>query len=267
MYLGCEYVMAVASPFSFHEEIQPKRDLVDPTIAALIHLLETAVATPSVKRVIITGSQATVFNYDYGPSRDYMYTEKDWNPVTYEQACNPPQDIYCGPLIYAYAGGKTLAEKAAWEFTRNNAQEKFDIVCILPSWIFDPTTWQPTSSADFSESNKIIYGLYQGQAPPSDIFPHWVDVRDVARAHVLAIEKRNAGGYRLIVNSGPFRVRDAIVSLKKLESRVVDPEHVKNLDKWCGMDNGKSVELLGMKYIGLDQCFTDMVEQFKKMTA
>jgi len=33
----------------------------------------------------------------------------------------------------------------------------------------------------------------------------WVDVRDVARAHVLALEKDEAGGQRIIIASGPWR--------------------------------------------------------------
>jgi nucleoside-diphosphate-sugar epimerase len=37
---------------------------------------------------------------------------------------------------------------------------------------------------------------------------NWVDVRDLALAHVLALEKKEAGGERFIANSGPFTFQD-----------------------------------------------------------
>ena len=41
----------------------------------------------------------------------------------------------------------------------------------------------------------------------------WVDVRDVAEAHVLALFKPDAGGKRIIVTSGPFKWQDLSESL------------------------------------------------------
>ena len=36
----------------------------------------------------------------------------------------------------------------------------------------------------------------------------WIDVRDLAEAHVLAIKKQEAGGERIIVSAGPFKWQD-----------------------------------------------------------
>ena len=36
----------------------------------------------------------------------------------------------------------------------------------------------------------------------------WIDVRDLAEAHVLAIQKPEAGGERIIVSQGPFKWQD-----------------------------------------------------------
>jgi nucleoside-diphosphate-sugar epimerase len=37
---------------------------------------------------------------------------------------------------------------------------------------------------------------------------NWVDVRDVALVHVVALEKEEAGGERFITSSGPFTYQD-----------------------------------------------------------
>lgn len=60
---------------------------------------------PSVKRVIWTGSCASVIDYDNlvaDPPR--IYTEADWNPVTWEEAVN-------GDPSKAYRGSKLFAER------------------------------------------------------------------------------------------------------------------------------------------------------------
>ena len=56
-----------------------------------------------------------------------------------------------------------------------------------------------------------------------DAFRHcsgeWVDVRDIALAHVLAIEKEAAGGKRVIISAGPFKFQDCgqlLVSLVRI---------------------------------------------------
>jgi nucleoside-diphosphate-sugar epimerase len=36
----------------------------------------------------------------------------------------------------------------------------------------------------------------------------WIDVRDLGRAHVLALLKAQAGGERIIVSAGPFVWQD-----------------------------------------------------------
>ena len=36
----------------------------------------------------------------------------------------------------------------------------------------------------------------------------WVDVRDLAEAHALALETEEAGGNRIIVASGPYKWQD-----------------------------------------------------------
>ena len=36
----------------------------------------------------------------------------------------------------------------------------------------------------------------------------WVDVRDIAYAHTLALQKEAAGGSRYIISAGPFKYQD-----------------------------------------------------------
>jgi nucleoside-diphosphate-sugar epimerase len=47
-----------------------------------------------------------------GQRPGYIYTEDDWNPVTAETAGSNS--------VVAYLASKTFAEKAAWEYIKDN---------------------------------------------------------------------------------------------------------------------------------------------------
>ena len=60
---------------------------------------------PTVKRVIWTGSCASVIDYDNLVSDPpKVYTEEDWNPVTWDEAVN-------GEASKAYRASKLFAER------------------------------------------------------------------------------------------------------------------------------------------------------------
>jgi len=66
----------------------------------------------------------------------------------------------------------------------------FDLITILPFLV-----WGPSLSPGPSESLKVIENLLNGTFPViMSLEFGFVDVRDVALAHVLAIEKPNASG-------------------------------------------------------------------------
>lgn len=86
---------------SLHLLTSPKKDLLDPAIEGTLNVLRQAQAA-GVTRVIITSSFAAVNNFKLGGiRRDYTYTEKDWNPATYEEAAAP--DVQGA---YAYSASK-----------------------------------------------------------------------------------------------------------------------------------------------------------------
>jgi nucleoside-diphosphate-sugar epimerase len=88
---------------------------------------------------------------------------------------------------------------------------------VLPGFIFGPyaeTYPRPTGRGALG-TNYMIYDVMNG--PTSQIPPYIVDVRDVAKAHVLALHlPRNPGALerRYIVNGGNLSWREAVDHLK-----------------------------------------------------
>ncbi|KAI5455587.1 hypothetical protein BGZ63DRAFT_429682 [Mariannaea sp. PMI_226] len=60
----------------------------------------------------------------------YVYDEKDWNLVTFEEAA-------VADGVAAYCTSEVLAERAVWEWVAKN-KPNFEVATITPPWIFGP---------------------------------------------------------------------------------------------------------------------------------
>lgn len=99
----------------------------------------------------------------------------------------------------------------------------------------------------------------------------YVDVRDIATAHVLAMEKDNAAGKRFFVTNGNFsnaeivdivdqnfpEYRDGLPRGEALKLGQYPPQGVN------GWDNTQSVEVLGLTYRPLKECIIDTVKSLQ----
>jgi nucleoside-diphosphate-sugar epimerase len=93
----------------------------------------------------------------------------------------------------------------------------------------------------------------------------WVDVRDVALAHVRAIEVPEAGGQRFFVTAGHFANYDLVNLVRELhpelEAKLPPKEASSDLPSDIyGYDNKKSVKVLGIKYRSLKESVADTVK-------
>ncbi|MDX1439871.1 MAG: SDR family oxidoreductase [Rubricoccaceae bacterium] len=167
----CDFVIHTASPYVVDVE-NPQRDLVDPALKGTLNVLESAAQVPSIKRIVLTSSMAAVS--DEFPDRPL--TEADWNEKS---------SLSRNPYYYS----KMLAEKAAWEFMEQR-KPSFDLVAINPLLVIGPSL-----SPGLNTSNESLLRLLNGGFPAIiDLTWGLVDVRDIARAHVLALETPKASG-------------------------------------------------------------------------
>ncbi|MFK8037269.1 MAG: NAD-dependent epimerase/dehydratase family protein [Crocinitomicaceae bacterium] len=167
----CELVYHTASPFTM-EVKDPQKDLIEPAEQGTANVLNTASATPSVKRVVITSSCAAIYS-------DAIDCQNAPNGVLTEDVWNTSSSLEYQPYSYS----KTLAEKKAWEIQKS--QKTWDLVTINPSFVMGPAL---NAKAITSESYNILKQLGDGTmkmgVPKMGVGV--VDVRDVAEAHFQA---------------------------------------------------------------------------------
>ncbi|KAJ7187376.1 hypothetical protein C8R46DRAFT_1059584 [Mycena filopes] len=146
-----------------------------------------------VKRFVVTSSIATVRN----PQESY--TDKDWNPVTKKMA------LTAGNAMLTYAASKKFSELALWEWVDKHPQ--VEVTTLNPPFLYGPFAPNfplPHPDGAAISTNKLIYNFLFKDGP----FPgmtHYVDVRDAALAHVLALDSPPTAevGRKRIIFSAP----------------------------------------------------------------
>ncbi|KAJ7139431.1 hypothetical protein C8R44DRAFT_304434 [Mycena epipterygia] len=259
-------VIHVASPFTGTIQ-DPKKDMLDPAIEGTLNVVRSA-HKAGVNRIVITSSVAALLNLNQGGAwRDYTYTPADWNPLTYEQVSNGGL-----PGAVVYVASKKLAEEAAFDYAKQHPEVQ--ITTINPVMIYGPPLQAVSSPDHLNTSSQAIYQLISGKMetilPKSEGLPLFVDVRDVAEAHILALKNDSVIGKRVLLSGGEFLYYKAVQMIAKqrpeLASRLpslegVNPEH----DIICKVDTSIAEKDLGISFISDEKTLFDTIDTLLEM--
>lgn len=244
-----------ASPVIFNAE-DNERDVLLPAINGTVNVLKAIkAAAPQVEKVVLTSSivSQTLFH-----NPNAAASEETWNDVSYETAKENAGA--------AYAGSKTFAEKAALDFVKNE-KPHFTISTVHPVFVFGPQAFDLDAKGALNASNSFISSILKLKSGSGAEVPgtkgSFVDVRDVAAAHIIEIEKPT-NGLRVIVKNEDFNGQTLLDVVNK---------HFPELDLIKGepgvpyksarvIDDSKSKEYLGLNYIGIDKSVSEVVKQY-----
>jgi len=211
--VGCDAVEHTASPFHFKAD--DPQELIRPAVQGTVGILESIRKNaPGVKRVVITSSVASIV-YDKG--NGVTYDESEWNNQSPKEVESKGKET---PGVHKYRASKVLAERAAWEFVeKNKASVAFDLVAICPPMVWGPIIHEVASLESLNTSVAMFQNATTTKNPPASAEQlknpggNWVDVRDVALVHTLALSNPAAGGERFITSSGGFTWQDVLDAL------------------------------------------------------
>ncbi len=256
---GVDALVHTASPFPI---AQPKNadDLIRPAVDGTLRALRAA-RDAGVGRVVLTSSIAAIMRCDLPAGRD-QHDETDWSQTDH-------------PAATFYDQSKTLAERAAWDFVRDEAPD-MALTTINPGFVLGP----PLDDG-FGSSVGFVKRLLSGKDPmlPRLGLPV-VDVRDVAEMHLRALQRPKTAGGRYPATAGsiwfvemsrrlkaeyPAR-RMATREAPKLLLRAIalfDPE-VKSILPDLGhlyrVSNRRAAEDMGMSFIPPEQALLATAE-------
>jgi len=255
----CNYVLHVASPFVLTDEDEDF--FVKPAVEGVQRALKFS-KKHNVKKVILTSSFAAI--HETLNNRQESFDEEDWS--------NPNK-----PGISFYAKSKTIAELAAWEFMEMENPD-FSLTVINPVLVMGPSL-----SKDVGTSNSLVKNMINGSVPGTPkIHIGIVDVRDVASAHILAMESSGANGERIIVSEKELWVHEVAAILRDAgfnkTPKVVFPKWLMKIvalfrkdlalmipmiGKRRDVSSSKARELLGWKPMKAELSIIDTAQQLK----
>lgn len=252
-----------ASPFHYKSKDVEKEMMipaVNGTKNALKAIKEYA---PQVRRVVVTSSIAAIKVEAKENDSTFVTTEETWNPISWEEALTNP--------ILGYRGSKTFAEKAAWEFVEME-KPLFILSTVNPVIVFGPQAFDSEVKETLNTSAEIINNLLKLK-PDDPVLPlnnAFIDVRDVAKAHVVAFESNNAANQRLLLSESKFSsqlVLDLVhKNFPQFKSRIAvgTPGIYPDTSGLCKTDNSKTRAIVGFPFIPLEKSVVDTVQQIVK---
>lgn len=258
-------ILHIASPFHFNAK-DPYTDLINPAVNGTLSLLHSAKSHGNkVKHVVVTSSVAAI----YGPPKGdgYVYTERDWNDKAVEDIGATKGSKDFNPMT-AYRASKNAAERATWKFQKDE-KPSFGISVINPSFVFGPAIHKIKDVESINTSVALLFKYFKN---PETIAPAgptqaYVDVRDVARAHIKAMQNPEAANKRFANSAGSFTWQHVV---DILHERYPDRKIASGGDG-AGVrktqyetDSSLSQKVLRIKYIDLKTSVIDTVESLKQ---
>jgi nucleoside-diphosphate-sugar epimerase len=267
-FASCKVVMHVASPFRIKGVKDAQKELIDPAVTGTRNVLMAVNESPSVARVVLTSSVAAIHT-DAADHQPAALNEELWNDTA--------------SLSYQpYAYSKTLAEREAWKIAE--AQSRWQLLTINPSFVVGPSLSNRVDATSVDVLLQLVDGRMKSGAP--DLRLGMVDVRDVARAHLLAANLAAPKG-RHIVSNQVLGFPEVAALLREIYGdRYPIPKSIvpkvlmyllgpfmgfswgyvrRNIGISPRIDNAKSRTALGLEYTPIRQTLKDSVDQLEQM--
>ncbi|KAK6935677.1 NAD-dependent epimerase/dehydratase [Dillenia turbinata] len=276
---GVSGVFHLASPCIVDQVHDPEKELLDPAIKGTKNVL-TAAKGLGVKRVVVTSSISAITPSAKWPA-DVVKAEDCWADLE-----------YCTQKGLWYPVSKILAEKAAWEFSKENG---LDVVVVNPGTVMGPIL-PPALNASMLMLLRLIQGKFSTLVQHvhvsillsgliitplngiddgvdlvvgctetyEDFFMGSVHVKDVALAHIMVYENPLASGRHLCVEAishyGDFAAKVSELYPDYNIPRVPKETQPGLLRSKTG---AKKLMDMGLEFIPMEQIIKDAVESLR----
>ena len=163
-----------------------------------------------------------------------------------------------------YGASKTEAERAVWKKVKED-DLSFQVATVLPNANIGPVI-KPGGENPSSTSSWVLK-LFNGDANAFDDFPpqYFVDVRDTARLHVIALTDPTCKNQRLFSFAAPFNRVDVLAVFRRLFPERTFPQDRDDTGKDLSQIPNEDAEALLKKHYG--KGFTGLEETLTAVTA
>ncbi|CZT13810.1 related to flavonol reductase/cinnamoyl-CoA reductase [Rhynchosporium graminicola] len=238
-----------------------ERDFLNPSVGGALELLKSASKYgKKIKAISVTGSvNSMTTGMDIA---DRSFNSSEWLPVSVDDA------IKANHSYISYCVAKAESEKAIWKYVEEQ-KPTYTVSVLLPALIFGPPIQPVASLKKINYSTDVLYSLFNGtyETVPDTSFPSYIDVRDLAAAHILALTLPTVANKRFLVGGNKYSSQiavDALKTLPELKDRL--PKDGNEAEKPLRMDDVlRWNEKLGLKPRTALQTFGDAARRLLEL--
>ena len=258
------YVLHVASPIPLSNPMghqTAEQSFIQPAVRGALGILEAAQQAGTVRRVVITSSVAAII-----PSP--VWRGKGPSTQTYGPANRIP--TLKGPFSSspeAYSASK-IAQLNAVEEWMEKEKPKFSVTTIHPSWVLGRNDLAGTAEDLLLSTNRFALDIVVGKKVDAPKAGSCVHVDDVARAHVLALEKSVEGNCSFMLSS-PMRWEDVKGILQRnfkdgIEQGFLSLEGEQRTT-YIDVRGDETEKILGFRYLSFEEQIKSIVGQYLEL--
>ncbi|KAK4497944.1 hypothetical protein PRZ48_010600 [Zasmidium cellare] len=271
---GVKYIIHVASPLpttgSDDDDLQER--LVKPAIQGTVGLFESAKRAGMVERIVLTSSIAA----NHPNSAWFEPTDTVYKPEDRLDRIQPPYP----DRIAAYCASKIAALSHAEAFIKEQ-NPGFDAIYIMPSFVLGRDDLCHSTARFMEGTNMLVVaqalGVDYPQAPTRG--NNFVSVDDVARVHVLSLDKSRVVGNQsfIVSNSGDdgmeWNDTNEIVKRRfpKQVEKGIFPANGHSNSAIVKLNASKTEKVFGFKHASFEECvvgvcghYLELLEKEKK---
>ncbi len=198
---GVDILFCVAAARE-HWALNPEKDIVRPNIIGTENMLKIA-KEKNVKRIIYVSSIVAL------DRRQAIIKDTSWNTA----------------FSNAYFKSKTLAEKRAWEMTR---EFNLPLITVLPSSVLGAHI-----SKNLTPAMEFLYKILSARVPFDPDFGFcYVDVQDVVKALIAAAHYGKIGSRYIIANSCSTNSNELFKLSREVDPTLQIPKKISKFSFW-----------------------------------
>ena len=199
---GVSGIVHLASILSFSDKPE---EVIPPSVKGTLNILKAATLEPKIKSLVVTSSSTAALSPV--PNEEITITKDSWNDAVLEKVSAGKADGY-----EVYAASKTEAERALWKAVKET-NPPFQVATVLPNANFGHRV-----RATGNSTGDWLQAAYEGKENFLSVMPpqYFINVRDDAKLHVVALADPACNGERIFAFAAPFTWNGLLAVLKKL---------------------------------------------------
>ncbi|PWY82144.1 NAD(P)-binding protein [Aspergillus heteromorphus CBS 117.55] len=250
---GVDFIFHLASPMPGSGS-DVKKDYIEPAVNATESILYAALDFPQIQKVVIVSSILALTPVTALGSKVVKVKDNTGEVIPVDLNAPFPDGVRGHGM--KYAASKIFAHQATREFMKSH-RPHYALITLHPVFVLGENLLQ-TTPEEIHGMNALLWASINSEQP--QIANAWVHVRDVADAHVKALETKIASGTEFLLCRPPVSW-EGVARFVKTEYPAVGCKLEGPFEGGWEIDTSSADRILGLKWRSEEEILRDVIRQ------